>query len=264
MEKKVPEHSKNFRYDNIRNFGVDYVFRSLRDDELSEDGSIVAKLPNQDCHPHVQVRSGGSRPTQWISATKSLGVALKYGVENVLVKKGKKPNIAIIKVENTNSKIIDVQLHNKENEWKKNRTINCFSRRSQEVLFERSIDKSAVVGIIGEKERKKQFLNPKEIDDLKKMGAGIMNKLSIYHQNIELLYNGQNNPNVKKKLLDNFKATAERICSTCDSLAYKYVTMSQKSKTNNFSWDIKDSRYSIRGGKQKNGNKRTKNRKINK
>lgn len=89
MEKKVPEHSKNFRYDNIRNFGVDYVFRSLRDDELSEDGSIVAKLPNQDCHPHVQVRSGGSRPTQWISATKSLGVALKYGVENVLVKKRK-------------------------------------------------------------------------------------------------------------------------------------------------------------------------------
>ena len=83
------------------------------------------------------------------------------------------------------------------------------------------------------------------------MGAGIMNKLSIYHQNIELLYNGQNNPNVEKKLLDNFKATAERICSTCDSLAYKYVTMSQKSKTNNFSWDIKDSRYSIRGGKQK-------------
>lgn len=225
MGKKVEEHSTNFRYDKTRNFGVNYVFRSLRDDEPAENRSIVAKNPNQDYHPNAQVCKGNSLPTQWISATKSLGVALQYGVKNVVINEGQKPNIAIIKVDNAGTQVIDVQLHNKGNEWKKNPMANCFARRSQEVLFEKNIDKSAVIAIIGEKERKKQFLNPKEIDDLKKMGADIMDRLAVYHQNINLLYGDKNNPKMEQNLLANFNEAFKNICSKCDELAYKYVRM---------------------------------------
>lgn len=237
MEKGAQGHSKDFRYDKTCNFGVDYVFRSLRDDEPAEDRSIIAKGPGQDYHPNAQVCQGGSLPTQWISATKSLGVALKYGVENAIIGKGKKPNVAIIKVVNTNAQVIDVQLHNKGNAWKKNTMANCFARRSQEVLFENSIDNSAVVAIIGEKERNAQRFYPQEIGDLKSMGSKIMKQLEWYERRKEYTLHGTTVVSAEKdvlkvlkkeerNLMQAYKETAVAICDECDKLAYKYVQQS--------------------------------------
>lgn len=210
---------KTFYYDNIRSFGCDFVFRSLRDDEPAKDSSLVAKDPKANVHPTYQCRKGNSDATQWISATKSLGVALQNGVKQVVKENKTRPHIAIIDVKETNSDTIDFQRHP---EWESNKWVHKFSQRSQEVLFERNVDKCAVVAIIGEKERKTKLFQAQEIEGLKKMASKTMNILSAY-QKERKLYNRLPDSKREQKMLKDYKQVATKICDECDKLAYSWI-----------------------------------------